>query len=139
MECTVARAFWEQTNTITGVKLPPLHLETWTQDLLEGRAGSKKNQTTIIIGMYALWMQRNRRRHGELGLPIRAAVQWAVDLAFDLMQTRSSQIHIGRTVEVPTWENQVWAGSNATLMERSMNDSGKAQQEPFCVTTRGAS
>jgi hypothetical protein len=115
MECTVARAFWEQTKTITGVKLPPLHHETWAQDLLEGRAGSEQNQTTIIIGIYALWMQRNRRRHGEPGLPVRAAVQWAVDLAFDLMQTRSSQIHIGRTVEVPTWKNQVWAGSNATL------------------------
>jgi len=54
IDCTVARAFWDQTKATTGVKLPSLHHETWAQDLLEGRASSVQNQTTFIIGMYVL-------------------------------------------------------------------------------------
>jgi hypothetical protein len=38
----------------------------------------------ILIGMYSLWMQRNRRQHGEQTVPIKEAVRWAMDLAFDL-------------------------------------------------------
>jgi len=47
---TAPKAFWTQTVAI-GIKLPPLHPETWAHDLIEGRAA------TIIIGMYSLWMQ----------------------------------------------------------------------------------
>jgi hypothetical protein len=84
VECSIAESFWEQMKAVTSVKLPPLHEETWALDLVEGRAGSDRDQATIIIGMYALWMQRNRRRHEEASPPIRVAVQWAPDLAYDL-------------------------------------------------------
>jgi hypothetical protein len=104
IECSVAKAFWEQTKAITGVKLPPLHHESWAHDLIEGRAGSKQSQPTILIGMYALWMQRNRRRHGEQALPVRVAVQWAIDLAFDLLQVGQSQTTPGRQEAMPRWE-----------------------------------
>jgi ribonuclease HI len=58
----------------------------------------------ILIGMYALWMQRNRRKHGEQTPPIKDAVQWAVDLAFDLHQVWQSEAVPARMKVVPTWE-----------------------------------
>lgn len=82
IDCSVAKAFWERTKAISGVKLPYLHWDSWAYDLVEGRAGSIQNQPIILIGMYVLWMQRNRRRHGEQPPPIQVAVQWTVDLAF---------------------------------------------------------
>jgi len=39
-----------------------------------------------MIGMWALWMLRNRRRHGELTMPVQQAVIWAKDTAYDLWQ-----------------------------------------------------
>lgn len=104
LECSIAKAFWEQTKIATGVKLPTLHQETWAQVLVEGRAGSERDQTTIIIGRNALWMQRNRRRHGEMLPPIRVAVQWAADLAFDLRQATHSQSSVTEPRAVPRWE-----------------------------------
>lgn len=65
IDCTIAREFWGLTKQLVGVKLPTLHPVTWAHDLLNGRAGLERFQSLIIIGMYALWMQRNRRRHGE--------------------------------------------------------------------------
>ena len=73
-ECTVARAFWNQAKDLTGVKLPTQHPVTWARDLVCGRAGPERNLSLIIIGMYSLWLQRNKRRHGEQQMPIRAAV-----------------------------------------------------------------
>ena len=49
-------------------------------------------------------MQRNRRRHGEMLPPIRVAVQWAADLAFDLRQATHSQSSVTEPRAVPRWE-----------------------------------
>jgi hypothetical protein len=103
-DCTIAKAFWTQTIVATGIKLPPLHPETRAHDLIEGRAGSERSQATIIIGMYSLWMQRNRRRHGEQSSPIQAAVQWAIDLAFDLGQVQIQQTSKEVGIAEPRWE-----------------------------------
>jgi hypothetical protein len=64
--------------------------------------------------MYALWMQWNRRRHGEQFLPVRAAVQWAVDLAFDLLQVGKPHLPPVRGEAVPRWEkpNEGWFKCN---------------------------
>ena len=84
MNCTIAKLFWELTNQLTGVKLPRLHPVTWARDLLVH--GTAKERAIIICGMWSLWMQRNKRRHGEAGMPIRQAVLWVRDTAFDLWQ-----------------------------------------------------
>lgn len=83
-ECTVARDFWDHAKTLAGVKLLDLHPVTWAYDLVCGRVVSGENQAMIIVGIYSLWTQRNKRRHGEQSLPIRESVRWAMDLAYDL-------------------------------------------------------
>lgn len=71
-DCTVAKAFWSQVKSLAGIKLPSLHPDTWAraQDLAYGRVVSADIQLLIIIGMYSLWTQRNRRNHGEKAAPI---------------------------------------------------------------------
>jgi hypothetical protein len=56
----------------------------WAGDLVSGRVASGEKQAMLLVGMYSLWMQQNKRRHGEQGLPIREAIRWAMDLALDL-------------------------------------------------------
>lgn len=36
--------------------------------------------------MYSLWMQRNKRKHGEQQTPLSSAVKWSIDMAFDLWE-----------------------------------------------------
>lgn len=57
----------------------------------------------FTIGMYALWTQRNRRRHGEDQLPIRHAVNWAVDLAHDLWQMANEKKKLKPIVMHQKW------------------------------------
>lgn len=90
-DCTIAKAFWDHVKALSGIKLPVLHPLSWAQDLAYGRVVSVEHQSMIIIGMYSLWMQRNRRRHGEQLPPVRDAVSWSVDMAFDLWQISSEQ------------------------------------------------
>jgi len=80
----IAKLFWQEVQTMTGAKLPRLHPASWATDLLLSEVCSDKNRCIFIIGMYSLWMQRNSRRHGEAVKPIRLAVQWAIDTAYDL-------------------------------------------------------
>lgn len=114
MECTIAKRFWEVTKAGTGVKLPALHPETWAHDLAEGPQVTEAEQQVIIIGMYALWSQRNKRRHGEVVPPIEIAVRWATDLAFDLGQVFLHQTPMPTTRHEPIWEHppQGWLKCN---------------------------
>ncbi|CAD6337949.1 unnamed protein product [Miscanthus lutarioriparius] len=54
----------------------------WVEEMLCPR----RDRALIMIGMWALWMLRNRRRHGELTMPVQQAVLWAKDIAYDLWQ-----------------------------------------------------
>jgi len=124
MGCTIARMFWEQTKELTGVKLPSLHPETWAQDLLV--LGTAKERAIIICGMWSLWMQRNKRRHGEAGLPIRQAVIWVRDTAFDLWQILHPPKQDRANLEIPKWvkPHPGWVKCNVDTVFLAVNGSG---------------
>ena len=73
LDCTVARQFWQYTRWATGVKLPSLNAETWAADLMS-QLCPRRDRALIMIGMWTLWMLRNRRRHRELTMPVQQAV-----------------------------------------------------------------
>jgi hypothetical protein len=83
-ECTIARLFWQEMRALTGTKLPQLHPHTWASDLLLPDFCAERDRSVFCIGMYALWLQRNKHRHGVDRLPIKKLVQWTVDTAHDL-------------------------------------------------------
>ena len=57
---------------------------------------------------------RNRRRHGEVGLPIRQAVLWVCDTAFDLWQMLHPQKEQSPRV-LPKWKppDEGWIKCNS--------------------------
>lgn len=121
MHCTVAKIFWEQTKTMTGVKLPSLHPDTWARDLLLW--GKDEDRAIIICGMWALWWLRNKRRHGEATLSIKQAVLWVRDMASDLWEILHRQRQTQKVKEASRWKppsagwikcNQVESGLGAS-------------------------
>lgn len=86
LDCTVAKAFWAQVRMMTGVKVPQLHPVTWARDLVDPDVFPAKSVAVVLRGMWSLWMSRNKKRHGERDVPVKVAVQWAIDTAFDLWQ-----------------------------------------------------
>jgi hypothetical protein len=91
MDCTLARLFWEDARTITGVKLPRLHERTWARDLLQPDICLRKNAAVILCGMWSLWMMRNKRRHGEVVKHLNGYVihQLIFDIYFILRSLKS--------------------------------------------------
>lgn len=103
IECTTALAFCREVKVLMGVKLPRLQAHNWASDMLRDEVCSEKDRCILIIGMYSLWTQRNRHRHGEEQLPVRVAVQWAVDVAHDLWQLTKPQIQKGDGASRERW------------------------------------
>jgi ribonuclease HI len=85
MGCSVAKRFWHQVRLGTGVKIPSLNPETWATDIISGVC-SERDTVIILCSMWALWMMRNKRRHGEQPMNDHQAMTWARDTAHDLWQ-----------------------------------------------------
>ncbi|OEL18065.1 hypothetical protein BAE44_0020917, partial [Dichanthelium oligosanthes] len=83
VDCTVAKQFWDSTKLLTRVKMPRLHEVTCARDLVQPDICPRKDAAIILCGMWTLWMRRNKVRHGEVLVPIRQAVEWVRDTAFD--------------------------------------------------------
>lgn len=102
VDSSVARQFWQYTKEINGVKLPKLHGLTWAHDLLQPDFCPRKEAAMILCGMCSLWMMRNQRRHGEVPIPIRQAVDWVRDTAYDLWHLLHPQKK-DKMVQKPVW------------------------------------
>lgn len=114
IECTVAKLFWTQTKRLWGVKTPPLYQLNWASDLVDPGCIPPKNAAVILCGMWALWMARNSRRHGEEPKPVKAVVQWAVDTVFDLWQMNHPDKQKSLSNAAQSWERPVagWVKCN---------------------------
>lgn len=77
MDCTMAKYCWDQAKVLTSVKVPRLHPLTWAHELVDPGFCSGKDAAVILCGMWTLWMARKKRQHGEEGVPMRVAMQWA--------------------------------------------------------------
>jgi len=100
LECTMAKLFWENTKQLAGVKLPHMHPETWARDLLLAKVCPRREAAAIICGMWALWVARDRRHHGEQPIQMQEAVLSARDTAFDLWQImhKANEVPLERIV-----------------------------------------
>jgi hypothetical protein len=50
LECTVAKFFWNQTKTLSGIKVLHLHPLTWACDLVDPRCVPSKEAAVILCG-----------------------------------------------------------------------------------------
>ena len=88
---------------ITGLKLPSLHPISWASDLLMDGLCNDKERGIFIIGMYALWMLRNQRRHGDNHKLVSAAVRWSLDTAIDLWNLNKPMNSVKERNSVQQW------------------------------------
>ena len=86
IECTVARIFWQEMRSLSGAKLPRLHPHTWASNIMKPEFCFEHDHNVFCIGMYAMWLQRNKLRHGADRPPLRKLAQWSIDTAHDLCQ-----------------------------------------------------
>ena len=103
IDCTMARRFWEQVYKLSGAKLPKLHHATWAHDLLDPAIVQRKNATVILCGMWAIWVCRNQRRHGDSPWRIDSAVNWALDTAHDLWRIQHEDKEVQKPVRAMKW------------------------------------
>jgi hypothetical protein len=84
-KCSYAREFWRLLLDLMGVKLPALHLATWMMDLLDDKVCAEKERCFILCGMWSLWTSRNDRKHGKSPIPLKQAINWAMDVCLHLI------------------------------------------------------
>ncbi|CAD6219989.1 unnamed protein product [Miscanthus lutarioriparius] len=85
------------------MKLPSLHPISWASDLLMDGLCNDKERGIFIIGMYALWMLRNQRRHGDNHKLVSAAVRWSLDTAIDLWNLNKPMNSVKERNNVQQW------------------------------------
>ncbi|RLN04506.1 hypothetical protein C2845_PM13G11980 [Panicum miliaceum] len=83
--CTYASLFWQAVKEMTGCKLPRLHPDTWTRDLLTGDLCSSMEAALLIYGVWSLWSGRNDRRHGRKQWSAVAAAKHIASMVEDLI------------------------------------------------------
>lgn len=64
-ECNWAHMFWKEVKKLTSVKVPELRSDSWPVDLVAGKMAPEREVAIILCGSWAVWTERNNRRHGE--------------------------------------------------------------------------
>ena len=67
IECGHAKQFWTAARDILHLKLPRLHPDTWTVDILCDPCFNQGEREKIISIMSAIWDSRNRWAHDDVG------------------------------------------------------------------------
>lgn len=79
VHCSHAKSFWNTPKEILGLKLPRLHPETWTRDLVVDTMFNEPDRCKIITIMHAIQSSRNRWTHDEEGYNPTHAIKQARD------------------------------------------------------------
>jgi hypothetical protein len=67
------------------VKLPNLHPATWANDLINPNFCIEASASVILRGMWSLWRSRNDHKHGKKAIPMKKAIDWAMDSVTNLL------------------------------------------------------
>ncbi|XP_071683496.1 uncharacterized protein [Lolium perenne] len=93
----------KEIKVVTGVKIPCFHPTTWAIDIIDSNKLEPKDASVILCGAWAVWSERNARKHGERLRTIFESVKWAADIAMDL--SISGRAISKRTTKViPMWQ-----------------------------------
>jgi hypothetical protein len=91
LECTYAHQFWIRMRELTGIKLPVLSPASWSAALLDDRICDEHKRAIILCGMWSLWHSGNDHLHGKSPIDMRAAINWAIDVCFNLMSVKGTE------------------------------------------------
>jgi hypothetical protein len=65
IKCSHARNFWREAEVWLKIKLPELHPDTWTRDILCDHLFSETDRASIITVMWSIWSSRNNIVHDK--------------------------------------------------------------------------
>jgi hypothetical protein len=92
--CPWTQIFWQELRKLAGVKVPVLHPDSWSMDIIDGTVVHRRDACMILCACWSIWTERNARRHGEQGRPIMSSVRWVIDTAMDLASAIKVKVHI---------------------------------------------
>jgi hypothetical protein len=126
--CSYARQFWRTLTELTSVKLPELHPVTWSVDILDEKCCNEHDRCLILCGMWSLWSSRNDRKHGRSPIPVKLAIDWALDVCFHLI------LDTNRKIQTQPASTEVrWQKPEAGVVKININ--GSFQEETFVGAT----
>ena len=75
IQCSHAQRFWNEAFAWFGIRLPPLHPDSWSRDILCDTRFTEDDRPKIITIMWTIWHSRNDIKHGEEGRDLTAALR----------------------------------------------------------------
>jgi ribonuclease HI len=104
VDCSYARLFWGKLKEMTGIKLPKMCPRTWAFDLLDDSICSASTRGILMCGMWSLWNSRNDRRHGKAAIEPKRAIEWALDVCFQLLPDGLQDSVVTLTQNAEKWK-----------------------------------
>ena len=75
VHCPHAQSFWEEARTSLGLRLPPLHPDTWTRDITCDPQFTFDDRAKTATTMWSIWHSRERIKHGYEGRDPKATIR----------------------------------------------------------------
>ena len=75
IHCSHAKLFWDEAHDRLDIRLPRLHPQTWSRDILCEPRFSDGDRSKIILVMWSIWHSRNRWTHDDEGYNLAIAVK----------------------------------------------------------------
>jgi hypothetical protein len=104
LTCSYAQQFWKSLSNLTDVKMPDLHPITWSLDILDEKVCTEHDKCLFLCGMWSLWNSRNDRKHGKSPIPVRQAIDWALDVCFHLVLDIDRKIQSQTSRSIVQWQ-----------------------------------
>jgi ribonuclease HI len=80
ISCTCVIGAWKAIKDATGVRLPHLHPNTWTSDIINGRVCSRYDAEVITTATYSIWTSRNKQKQGKQHFSTRQSALWIAEV-----------------------------------------------------------
>lgn len=75
VNCDHAHLFWEEAEDFFEFKLPRLHPETWSRDLLDSSFMARDKAAVAISVMWSIWANQNKYAHDEVQFQPRRSME----------------------------------------------------------------
>jgi hypothetical protein len=89
---------------LTRVKIPDLHPVTWTTDILDDGICRERDRSIILCGMWSQWTSRNDRKHRKPPIPMKVAIDWALEVCFQLTIDLDRQVQNQSLRDLDRWQ-----------------------------------